>query len=122
AGALRPLRGGRRPGAGGAPRRAAGSGPGPGRRARRGAGADLQPPARRRPHGALHGPGRPDRRRVGAGLVPRAARTGAGGGARGGPRGGMPLAAVTLAEVERIFSILDRLGLPRVAVATPLAA
>src|SRR5207244_728970 len=75
---------------------------------------------RRRPHGALHGPGRPDRRRVGAGLVPRAARTGAGGGARGGHRGVMPLAAVTLAEIERIFAILDRLGLSREAVVIPL--
>src|SRR2546422_879242 len=85
---LRRRPGDRLPGAGGAPRPAAGSGPGPGRRARRGAGADLQPPARRRPHGALHGPGRPDRRRVGAGLVPRAARTGAGGGGWGGRPGG----------------------------------
>ena len=32
----------------------------------------------------------------------------------------MPLAAVTLAEIERIFAILDRLGLSREAVVIPL--
>ena len=32
----------------------------------------------------------------------------------------MPLAAVTLAEIERIFAILDRLGISREAVVIPL--
>ena len=32
----------------------------------------------------------------------------------------MPLTAVTLAEIERIFSILDRLGISREAVVIPL--
>jgi len=32
----------------------------------------------------------------------------------------MPLAAVRLAEIERIFAILDRLGLSREAVVIPL--
>src|SRR6266481_1631244 len=102
---LRRRPGNRLPGAGRTPCRAAGSGAGTGRPARRGARADLQPPARRGRDGALHGPGRPDRRRVATGLVPRAARTGAGGGARRGHGGVMPLAAVTLAEIERIFEI-----------------
>ena len=32
----------------------------------------------------------------------------------------MPLTAVTLAEIERIFTILDRLGISREAVVIPL--
>jgi hypothetical protein len=32
----------------------------------------------------------------------------------------MPLAAVTLREIERIFEILDRLGISREAVVIPL--
>ena len=32
----------------------------------------------------------------------------------------MPLAAVTLAEIERIFAILERLGISREAVVIPL--
>ena len=32
----------------------------------------------------------------------------------------MPLTAVTLAEIERIFAILDRLGISREAVVIPL--
>jgi hypothetical protein len=32
----------------------------------------------------------------------------------------MPLGAVTLAEIERIFAILDRLGISREAVVIPL--
>ena len=32
----------------------------------------------------------------------------------------MPLAAVTLAEIERIFVVLDRLGISREAVVIPL--
>ena len=32
----------------------------------------------------------------------------------------MPLAAVRLAEIERIFAILDRLGISREAVVIPL--
>jgi hypothetical protein len=32
----------------------------------------------------------------------------------------MPLRAVTLAEIERIFAILDRLGISREAVVIPL--
>jgi hypothetical protein len=32
----------------------------------------------------------------------------------------MPLAAVTLKEIERIFEILDRLGISREAVVIPL--
>ena len=32
----------------------------------------------------------------------------------------MPLAAVTLAEIQRIFAILDRLGISREAVVIPL--
>lgn len=32
----------------------------------------------------------------------------------------MPLATVTLAEIERIFAILDRLGISREAVVIPL--
>ena len=32
----------------------------------------------------------------------------------------MPLTAVTLAEIERIFEILDRLGISREAVVIPL--
>jgi hypothetical protein len=32
----------------------------------------------------------------------------------------MPLTAVTLAEIERVFAILDRLGVSREAVVIPL--
>jgi hypothetical protein len=32
----------------------------------------------------------------------------------------MPLAAVTLAEIERIFEVLERLGISREAVVIPL--
>ena len=32
----------------------------------------------------------------------------------------MPLTAVTLAEIERVFAILDRLGISREAVIIPL--
>jgi hypothetical protein len=32
----------------------------------------------------------------------------------------MPLTAVTLAEIERVFAILDRLGISREAVVIPL--
>jgi len=53
--------------------------------------------------------------------VARAQTAGAGRGAAGRERGlTMPRGAVTLAEIERIFEILDRLGVSREAVVIPL--